>query len=72
MTEIPTAPRSATIAVLVRRDGTAEFDFIGCGARVLSYAHPDARPLCGFCRELGTPDESDARRHLDDLLGRDA
>lgn len=42
-----------SIEVLVRKDGSAEFDCVGCGVHVWrAVGWTDPRPLCALCIHL--------------------
>ena len=53
------------VAILVRKDGTAEFDCQGCGVHIVSFGPQDRRPFCGYCRELGPEQSIELQRYLD-------
>jgi len=44
---------SAEIVALRRKDGTAEFDCVQCGAHVVSFDFHGREPVCALCTVWG-------------------
>lgn len=43
---------AANVIAFKTGDGTAEFDCLECGTRVMSFCHVDEKPICALCRHL--------------------